>query len=537
MTDQARLRTALAAWCRAYPRVPVEVGVSALDRRTADADAAWVRWHDGAGDAVIPAAHRPWYAALERARVEALAGADLPGMAINLRLGSPPRSADSLINWLYENTIALLVDGQRDPALPPLSLNLPQSSLRGWGFWRRSGKAVPSAEQLREIWHQTMRLASNQRHDGRAYAALLTELLDACARYSRPEPVESPAVVASAGRQPFGSNDELEAERRGQQHELDHEVPGSDATDRYRIYSAAWDELLTTRELDQLVKQSSWAALAPVTHDVQRLAQHLQRRLLAAQLRRWSFAEEDGALDNRRLASLLIPGADGRVFRREAQHPATEACVTLLVDQSGSMRGTPAMLAVQAIDMAVAALQRCGVRCEVLGYATGQGKNNPVLQAWESAGRPSAPGRLNALRHVVYKSFAQPWRVGRRHLPWVLEPSAGVENIDGEALAWAASRLGQQPQARKILLVICDGAPCDAATNTHNGHALLEDHLHRVIGQIEASAVHLAAIGTGRAVGRFYRNSLALHKPEEIASALFEQLGDLLATPHQERLV
>jgi cobaltochelatase CobT len=523
MADQQH--AALAVWCRVYSTKAGEPQ-SVVDRRSADASAAWLRWHEDGSDSCILAAHRGWYTALERARVEALASADLPGMRLNLKLDT---RTETLEDWLYLSTAEWMADAQFQTFNPPTVEPAPQSVPRVWRFWCKSREASLTPEQLRHLWRETVTQAGAMRYDGKAYASLLIPLLDACARYVGPI---LPETRVTATFTPQAAK--LDTEDAGLAPQSSEEMSGTqrrwDSLGGYRIYSKAWDELLTTRDLERMTTGISWTSLGPLAADVQRLASRLQRRLMAARLRRWSFAEEDGVLDNRRLAQLLTSGADGRVFRCEAQDDVTAACVTLLVDQSRSMRGKPAVLAVQAIDLAVGALQRCGVRCEVLGYSTEHGEDNPVHKAWSDAGGSPEPGRLNSVRHVVYKSFLQPWRASRLHLPWLLQ-TAGVENIDGEALVWAAQRLTHQPDGRKVLLVISDGTPCDTATTANNDASLLEEHLRSVIEQIEAGPIQLAAIGTGRNVGRFYRHSLTLRQPEDIAAVLFEQLADLLAPP------
>jgi cobaltochelatase CobT len=259
-----------------------------------------------------------------------------------------------------------------------------------------------------------------------------------------------------------------------------------------------------------------------------RLAHRLQRRLQAARLRRWSFEQHDGLLDSRRLARLLIPAADPAVFRRESEIPMPEACVVLLVDQSSSMRGAPRQIALLAVDLAVRALELFQVRCELLGYTTRFGADNPLTRDWATAGKPQAPGRLNAVRHIIYKTADQRWRRARRHVGLMLAAGFGRENIDGEALIWAASRLRMRPEPNKVLVVLSDGVPYDAATVAANGRLFLHDHLRAAIARIESGPIQLAAIGAGQHVGRYYRNALTLRDAREVAPVLLAHLGDVL---------
>lgn len=529
MSEPARRANALAAWQRAYAGGAGPLAASAApERGTADAEAAWAHWHRAAAAANLDASLRPWYDALEQARVESLAAADLPGMRINLARRLERLAGADLATWLYRAARARLADPPGTPPPPPSAANgQGASALRKLAFWRRPGSAPPPAEVLQRLLVETLDAVRDCLADGRRYAEALQPLLAACACYGSAPAVALPQAVAG-----LAADAALPLPSASAGAELAKAVP---AAEGYRVYSTAWDELLGPRELAARMPTGGWPALPPADVASRRLALRLQRRLQAARLRRWSFGEEQGLLDNRRLASAIKQGGDTRIFRREGEAPQAEACVTLLVDQSGSMRGQPALLAVQAIDLAVAALERCGVRCEVLGFATAEGPENPLRRAWEAAGRPPAPGRLNAVRHVVYKTRGQPWRQARRYLPWLLDATAGVENIDGEALAWAARRLARQPESRKVLLVIGDGAPCDAATREANGASFLDDHLRAVIAAIEAGPIHLAALGVGQNVGRFYAHSMTLRAPERIAVQLFEQLAELLDVGGERR--
>jgi len=266
--------------------------------------------------------------------------------------------------------------------------------------------------------------------------------------------------------------------------------------------------------------------IPPEQHaEARRLARRLQQRLLALQVQHWNNEQEQGTLDRRRLVAMVASGSP-LVFRQEDERLATQACVTLLLDQSGSMRGLPRALTLQAIDLAVQVLEACGVRSEVLGFGTSFAADNPLRREWEAAGCPPFPGRLNALRHILYKPANLPWRRCRQSL--LRQPLTEGENIDGEALEWAASRLLRQPEPRKILIVFSDGTPFDEATAFANGRGYLEDHLHHSIAQIEASAINLAAIGSGQGVTRYYRNALVLQRYEQVSTTLFEQLANLL---------
>ena len=249
------------------------------------------------------------------------------------------------------------------------------------------------------------------------------------------------------------------------------------------------------------------------------------------QLRRWSFDLPQGLLDPRRLSRLLVPVADQAIFRVEDESAVPEACVSLLVDHSGSMHAQRRLMAALAIDLAVHSLELCNIRCEVLGFTTRFGEDNPIADLWRRQGAGAMPGRLNALRHIVYKRADQPWRQARVQLGLMLREDFGNENIDGESLHWAARRLLCRREPRKLLIVLSDGAPFDSVTAEANGRVYLENHLRQVIARIEASPLHLLAIGTGQDVSRFYRHACVVRDPEHVPDVMFEQLGDLLTAP------
>jgi cobaltochelatase CobT len=304
----------------------------------------------------------------------------------------------------------------------------------------------------------------------------------------------------------------------------------------YRPFTTQWDEERPARHFCTPEDLTTLQGLDPADQArMRRLALRLQRQLLSARQRRWQFDQDSGRLDSRRLARLLVPGAPPRVFREEQVSPVPEACVTLLVDQSGSMRGRPQQIAVQAIDLAVQTLEACRISCEVLGYTTVDGEDNPVVRSWRAHGQPKRPGRLNALRQLIYKSASDPWRRARPSLGLMLRADFGRENLDGEALDWAARRLVARPEPRKILLVLSDASPYDAATVVVHGRGYLETHLRQVIANIDASAIQLVAIGTSHRVGYYYRKAVVLHRHDTVADTLFAQLGELLSPSDPSR--
>lgn len=368
--------------------------------------------------------------------------------------------------------------------------------------------------------------------DGPRFAEALHPLIRALAgRYDSPpdNPTSAqPESDAAPDADPMADEErpDAEIERPGGP---DRDPASARAYPGYAVFSAAWDEEFPAAHW---YRPADVAALRELScldrRQVRQLAHRLQRRLLAARLRRWSFDQEEGRLDSRRLARLVGNNNNRRIFRIEQEAPVPEACVTLLVDQSGSMRGVRQHMAALAIDLAAHTLELCQVRCEVLGYTTRFGADNPVSRRWRALDRPGPAARLNALRHIVYKTAEQPWRRARPRLGLLLREGFGYENIDGEALDWAARRLMRQPQPRKVLVVLSDGSPYDEATASAHGREFLENHLRAVIAGIESSPIQLVAIGTGQEVGRFYRQAVTVRRPEAVAEVLFERLGDLL---------
>ena len=240
------------------------------------------------------------------------------------------------------------------------------------------------------------------------------------------------------------------------------------------------------------------------------------------------FDQEEGFLDARRLAGLAANPFNTQIFMQESEAPFPATVVSLLVDNSGSMKGKPILIAALTTEILAGALERCGIKVEILGYTTRAWNGGQSRQHWLESGRPTHPGRLNDLLHIVYKDADTPWRRARRHLGAMLHPDLLKENIDGEALLWAWRRLLVRPEPRRILLVVCDGSPHDEATLYANAPDYLVRHLRRTIETIERSPVQLAAIGIGHDVGRYYNNALFLQELENLGKNLTGQLIEML---------
>lgn len=304
-------------------------------------------------------------------------------------------------------------------------------------------------------------------------------------------------------------------------------------TSDYKFFTSRFDEtvpaeeLCDTAELDRLRSHLD-KQLVNLQGAVARLANRLQRKLLAQQNRSWSFDLEEGMLDTARLTRVVTDPMQPLAFKQESDTNFRDTVVTLLLDNSGSMRGRPITVAATCADILARTLERCGVKVEILGFTTRAWKGGQSREAWLAAGKPAQPGRLNDLRHIIYKSADAPWRRARRNLGLMMREGLLKENIDGEALDWAHKRLLGRPEARKILMMISDGAPVDDCTLSVNPGNYLERHLRYIIEEIETrSPVELIAIGIGHDVTRYYRRAVTIVDAEELAGAMTDQLADL----------
>ena len=301
----------------------------------------------------------------------------------------------------------------------------------------------------------------------------------------------------------------------------------------YKVFTTEHDEIISAEELcdpDELTRLRAYLdqQLANLSNVVSRLANRLQRKLMAQQNRAWSFDLEEGILDVARLTRVIVDPTAPLSFKQEQDTEFRDTVVTLLIDNSGSMRGRPIMVAAVCADILARTLERCGVKVEILGFTTRAWKGGASRDDWLKAGQPPTPGRLNDLRHIIYKSADAPWRRARKNLGLMMREGLLKENIDGEALMWAHQRLVGRSEQRRILMVISDGAPVDDSTLSVNSGHYLERHLRRVIAEIEArSSVELIAIGIGHDVTRYYRRAVTIVDVEQLGGAITEQLAAL----------
>ncbi len=301
----------------------------------------------------------------------------------------------------------------------------------------------------------------------------------------------------------------------------------------YKVFTEAFDEVVGAADLcdeEELTRLRAYldAQLKGLQGVVTRLANRLQRRLMAQQNRSWDFDQEEGMLDAARLARVVVSPGQSLSYKIERDVEFKDTVVTLLLDNSGSMRGRPISIAAISADVMARTLERCGVKVEILGFTTRAWKGGQSREAWLANGRPAHPGRLNDLRHIVYKKADEPWRRARKNLGLMMREGLLKENIDGEALLWAHNRMLARQEDRRILMVISDGAPVDDSTLSVNSAGYLEAHLRRVIEWIEAkSPVQLVAIGIGHDVTRYYRRAVTIMDAEQLGGTMIEQLAGL----------
>ena len=301
----------------------------------------------------------------------------------------------------------------------------------------------------------------------------------------------------------------------------------------YRAYTTEHDEVVTAEELceaEELARLRGYLdqQLVSLQSAVTKLANRLQRRLMAQQNRSWEFDQEEGLLDSARLTRVVVQPDHALSYKIERDTDFRDTVVTLLIDNSGSMRGRPISIAAISADILARTLERCAVKTEILGFTTRAWKGGQSREKWLASGRPPKPGRLNDLRHIIYKQADAPWRRARRNLGLMMREGLLKENIDGEALLWAHNRLMARPEDRRILMVISDGAPVDDSTLSVNSGNYLERHLRQVIGWIEAkSPVELIAIGIGHDVTRYYSRAVTIMDAEQLGGAIVDQLAAL----------
>ena len=556
------------------PRAPTAKDI-ALARGWADSLALQIGCHDAKIHRRVappPGPARAVFEAAERARVEGLGAMRMPGMASNLtaRLEDQYghgrfRSVADRAEAPLEDALALLIR-ERLTGLPP-----PPSTKGLVDIWRptieaRGSKLLDRLEALSENQEQFGRQIrdllkvlemvdqsdelqpgdeENEGDDG-AKDGATEESEDANDEGSDGEDKESEEKPSEGD---LSETEEMVDSGETEQQEMDEESidddeapapwrPNMTVLDNpeafgYKVFTRAHDEeigaaeLSTPEELERL-RAFLDKELKTLSAAVAKLANKLQRRLLAQQNRGWDFDLEEGTLDAARLTRIITDPTGPLSYKRERDTDFRDTVVTLLLDNSGSMRGRPIMVAACCADILARTLERCGVKVEILGFTTKAWKGGQSREEWLGAGKPTAPGRLNDLRHIIYKTADAPWRRSKNALALMMREGLLKENIDGEALAWAHSRLVGRPEQRRILMMISDGAPVDDSTLSVNSGSYLEQHLRQVINEIETrSPVELIAIGIGHDVTRYYRRAVTITDASELAGAMTEKLVEL----------
>jgi cobaltochelatase CobT len=515
---------------------------------------------------------RAMFEAVEQARIEAIGANAMPGVAQNL---------SAMLDDRYSKTVVNRSSNRRDtPLEEAVGLILRE---------RLTGEAPPAAAKpYVDLWRNwvnekadsNLATLSSALHDQQQFAKLARDLIAALEMGDelgedpdKGEENEEQEPEEDSGEQnetPEGqeqeseqqaSEDMQEAEDESEAAEMEAQAIDSDdqpddqdvdddtegeepyrpqlpfsnnaKEDFYKVYANTFDEVIAASYLcdeEELTRLRAYLdkQLSSLQGVVARLANRLQRRLMAQQNRSWEFDIEEGMLDSAKLMRVIIDPMHPLSFKMEKDTNFRDTVVTLLIDNSGSMRGRPITVAATCADILARTLERCGVKTEILGFTTRAWKGGQARERWLAAGKTPHPGRLNDLRHIIYKAADEPWRRARKNLGLMMREGLLKENIDGEALIWAHNRMLGRPEQRRILMVISDGAPVDDSTLSVNSGNYLERHLRQVIGDIEGkSPVELIAIGIGHDVTRYYKRAVTIVDAEELGGAMTEKLAEL----------
>ncbi|MBI3445983.1 MAG: cobaltochelatase subunit CobT [Magnetospirillum sp.] len=559
------------------PAPPRSVQQTDLDRLrgTADAIALRYRYHDDSLHArrlpQLPDARRI-YDMVEQARVEALGARLMPGAAANIAEVLEIRARADGLDRAVKREQVPLADAMRLIAREMFTgLEPPPSARSAVDLWRDEirTKAGPTLERLKSLLR-----------DQESFSRGLQELLHDLDMGMDPNAESEESEQSQDGQQEqesqgAGQEKEGEQDGEGSSQEGETQAPGSSEGDGqsddfqdgeemmltgsgteeaggpsrqrqdqpsnsaafqdrpYHPYTTQFDQVVLAEELCEPEELSRLRhqldqQLSHLQGVVAKLANRLQRKLMAQQTRNWDFDLEEGMLDTGRLARIIANPMHSLSFKIEKDTNFRDTVVSLLIDNSGSMRGRPITVAAMSADLLARTLERCGVKVEVLGFTTRAWKGGSAREKWQAEGKPANPGRLNDLRHIVYKAADAPWRRVRRNLGLMLKEGILKENIDGEALLWAHERLIARSEQRRILMVISDGAPVDDSTLSANPGNTLEKHLRDVIAYIEnRSPVELVAIGIGHDVTRYYRRAVTIMDAEDLGGTMMAQLTSL----------
>jgi cobaltochelatase CobT len=546
--------------------LPVEE--TAQLRGAADSLALRLRYHDQAVHS-RRTPHGPLakavFDAVEQARVEALGARRMAGVATNLDAMLDEHYRRQGYERITERTESTMAEAVRLLAREALTKERPPPSARRvvdmWRPWLEGRIGKDFAELDRAILDQdayaraTRRLLqdldidlgdaeeseeSEEQQGGEESDSENQSEGEGAASGAQPDAEGAPsegaaedaqdAAEAGDGEMMPGSSDD-DPGRPGRPGQMPR--GRNDDTAIYRAFTVAFDEVIEAEKLcdpDELsrLRHLLDQQLSHLQSVIARLANRLQRRLMAKQTRAWEFDLDEGLLDAARLSRVVANPVLPLAYKRERQTEFRDTVVTLLIDNSGSMRGRPITVAAMSGDILARTLERCGVKVEILGFTTRAWKGGQSRERWIAAGKPPNPGRLNDLRHIVYKAADSPWRRARRNLGLMLREGILKENIDGEALRWAHNRLLERTEQRRILMVISDGAPVDDSTLSVNPGNYLEKHLREVIAEIERlGEIELTAIGIGHDVTRYYRRAVTIVDAEELGGTMMQKLTEL----------
>jgi len=547
-------------------------GDAAVTRGLADSMALRLACHDQkVHRKLLPEGRnaRALFEAVEQARCEAIGSVRMSGCGDNIDAMLEARyqrmnvaAAESRADAPLEEAVAMLTRERLTGHAPPPSGQKAVELWRGW-IEQKAGRELDRLGELVDDQDAYARLVRDMIAAFDMADELGAEQEDEDESAEGDDTSDTEGETGEEGQQDASESASDDSQEGSEQEdgdveatetraeEIEQEVDDADAADSsepwqpnfpfsnsqggqtYRIFTSRNDETVTAEELcdtDELDRLRGF--LDKQLHHLQgvvtRLANRLQRRLMAQQNRAWDFDLEEGALDAARLPRVVIDPMHPLSFKMERDTDFRDTVVTLLLDNSGSMRGRPITVAATCADILARTLERCGVKVEILGFTTRAWKGGQSREAWLAAGKPLNPGRLNDLRHIIYKPADMPWRRARRNLGLMMREGLLKENIDGEALAWAHDRLLARPEQRRILMMISDGAPVDDSTLSVNPGSYLERHLRQVIDDIETrSPVELIAIGIGHDVTRYYRRAVTIVDAEELGGAMTEKLAEL----------
>jgi cobaltochelatase CobT len=538
-------------------------------RGAADSLALRLRYHDdGVHAKRLPGGPlaRAIFESLEQARVEALGSRRMPGVGINLSAMLDEQYRRQGFERVTERTEGTMAEAVRLLTREALTKEPPPPAARKvvdlWRPWLEGKIAKDLSELDRQILDQdsyaraTRRLiqdldldlgemddsaddqqsqgdeadGENQTDSGESATSGAQPSMEGAPADGPTDDAEQDGDADTDGEMMPGASDD-DPGRPGRPGQMPRGRPDENAI--YRAFNTQSDEVIDADKLcdaDELgrLRHLLDQQLSHLQSVIARLANRLQRRLLARQTRAWEFDLDEGILDAARLARVVANPVLPLAYKRERETDFRDTVVTLLIDNSGSMRGRPITVAAMSADILARTLERCAVKVEILGFTTRAWKGGQSRERWIAAGKPPNPGRLNDLRHIVYKPADAPWRRARRSLGLMLREGILKENIDGEALAWAHNRLLTRTEERKILMVISDGAPVDDSTLSVNPGNYLEKHLREVIHDIERTGeVELTAIGIGHDVTRYYRRAVTIVDAEQLGGVMLERLADL----------